>query len=174
MSYNYIDRFEHIVKLWKKRSEETKEYEIVKEPQQISEEFFNSSYVLEEEYQKALQLKKQLMKKYKDIPLNKAIQGNIIKNPLGECYEITNYTNIDLEILDKTSVRFAILSKLSLVYGIGDVHERELKRRGYNNIKDLVTHLRWRYYAKEFLNILESNDLNSLLDYLVRKKNLPS
>ncbi|MEE9134756.1 MAG: ribonuclease H-like domain-containing protein [Nitrososphaerales archaeon] len=162
------DKLKHIAKFWKRKSKDTEEYEIVREPPKTRESFI-LSFVIDEEYQKAMQFKEQLIKEYRGVPLREAIRGSLIKNSKGNCYEITNSASVGLKIPDRTSSEIAVLSRLSLVYGIGTVKENRLKQEGYKTIEDLIAHPRWSHGAKELLDVVKSNNLNSCLAWLQRK-----
>ncbi len=79
------------------------------------------------------------------------------------------------EVVDKKFVKPEpsardLLSDLKLIYGIGEVRERELKDNGYEAVDDLIDHPRWGKRASSLLNEIGNGDPVRTYDLLSRWK----
>ena len=117
---------------------DSKEYEVVsetakEEPKRPSFE----SWMWGSEFEEALKLKRDLMKKYKDKDLEDAIPGKVVSNEQGECYSISASCTSNFKKATYEESRQQIISDLKVLPGIGPVRELALKQQGYNTIEDL-------------------------------------
>lgn len=65
-----------------------------------------------------------------------------------------------------------ILTDLKLIYGIGKIRERDLKKEGYETVDDLVNHARWGDEAQSLRNIVHNKQLTEVYHVLTRWKPL--
>jgi len=153
---NNKDVFGRIGKRWRKSIDRIKEYEIREDEQAIDREFV-PSFLFSLEYQKAQELKKRLLEKYKGVLLEEAIQGERLKTEEGSCYHIENQEKISINIINPEKVKEKILSSLKLIHGIGGATEYFLKKEGYRTIEDLRKHPRFGPESTRFLQTINNN-----------------
>jgi hypothetical protein len=165
---NKEETLERISKRWRESVDKVREFEIVEEEEKSLEEFvpllsFGVDY---QEYKKAQRLKRQMLKKYKYKRLEDVIDGYELKTKKGTCYCIKTQSKIRLSTISPQIARNRILSDLKLIYGIGEVTEQILKEEGYKTIVDLIEHPRLGNDAKKFLELLNTCDTHSLVDWI--------
>ncbi|HOB16942.1 MAG TPA: ribonuclease H-like domain-containing protein [Defluviitoga sp.] len=170
-------KFDRIVKRLRESLDKAKEYEIIEGDVKACGEFITSiprdfDY---QENQETERLKQRLLKKYKGKKLEDIIEGKEFKTEKGICYHIENQEKISLNTINPDSARKKILSNLKLIYGIGDVTERNLKKEGYITIEDLTKHPRFGSNAKAFMEIIDGGDTSQIVDWIGRwfKKSHP-
>ena len=112
----------------------------------------------EYEYYQAQELKEELAERYRDQSLNKVIPGEKISNQYGTFYHISEEVKEDSFKPEKQTVEKTILSFLSLLPGIREYREDQLKRAGYKNLQDLVSHPRWGKEAELVLQVVFDHD----------------
>lgn len=120
-----------------------------------------------QEYQKAQELKQQLLKKYEGKSFEDVINGEEVKTKKGMCYKIDTENTLTITMMNKEKARKRILSDLKLVYGIGSITEQHLKAEGYKTIKDLLDHPRFGAEAAKVLTI-DMGDLDSVSTWIGR------
>lgn len=121
-----------------------------------------------EEYDQARRLKERLLRTFRNVPLEKALPGKEIRTEKGSCYHIRTEETLSFRTIRREEAREKILSDLKLIYGIGEITERELKRKGYRTIEDLAAHPRFGTGAKAFLDILDAGDTERLCNWIGR------
>ncbi len=122
----------------------------------------------EAEYEEARQLKKRLLHAYRGVSLVDAVPGRELNTEKGACYHVRSEEAIDLPIIRRASARARILSDLKLVYGIGEITERALRKEGYRTIEDLAAHPRFGPGAAAFLKVLDGGDAGRICDWIGR------
>jgi uncharacterized protein YprB with RNaseH-like and TPR domain len=147
--------------------EKEKEYQIIPEPEnQVPEGFASEGYLFNSEYDQALKLKTELTRKYAGKQLEKVIAGEVVSNPHGQCYCITENHKIRFQKPTATETKQRLLSELKLLSGIGPAREQTLKQQGYPTIESLRGHPRWQRQAKDFLKLVEDKDVSGLQEQL--------
>lgn len=121
-----------------------------------------------EEYERARRLKRLLLQTFRDVSLEEALPGAEHHTEKGSCYHIRKEETLPLRIIRREQAREKILSDLKLIYGIGEITERELKKKGYRTIADLALHPRFGAKAEAFLNLLDAGDTERLCDWISR------
>jgi len=121
-----------------------------------------------EEYDRARRLKTRLLQTFRGVRLEEAIPGAEFHTEKGSCYHIRTEETLHLRIIRREKAREKILSDLKLIYGVGEITERELKEKGYRTIADLAAHPRFSARAETFLNILDTGDTDRLCDWIGR------
>jgi hypothetical protein len=120
------------------------------------------------EYAGAQKLKASLLKRYSGISLEEALPGEELSTEAGNCYCIRNEGAIRFEVSCPDLCRQKILSDLKLIYGIGAVKEKELKKKGFSSIPDLARHPRFGATAAQFMETFESSDTCSIQEMINR------
>ena len=148
----------------RRRSEETKEYEILPESteHQHPQEMGSDGWILGCELDDALKLKADLLLKFEGKSLKEAIHGKPLLNEHGECYCIRQNHRVPFNRATAEDCRRRLLLDLKLLPGIGPARELALKQQGYRTIEDLTGHLKWRKPAAEFLRLVDSMDIIAL------------
>ncbi len=124
--------------------------------------------MIPEEYDRARRLKRRLLQTFRNVPLEEAIPGTELHTEKGLCYHVRTEETLPLRIIRREKARENILSDLKLIYGVGEITERELKEKGYRTIADLAAHPRFSARAETFLNILDTGDTGRLCDWIGR------
>jgi len=148
--------FHKIGKRWRESIDKVKEYEIREEEEALDRGFI-PSFLFSLEYQKAQELKRRLLEKYKGMLLEEAVRGERLKTEEGSCYHIKNQRKINIKMINSGEAKEKILSNLKLIYGIGGVTEYFLKKEGYKTIEDLKRHPRFGPEGTRFLEIFNKN-----------------
>jgi uncharacterized protein YprB with RNaseH-like and TPR domain len=120
----------------------------------------------EDEYYQALELKRELVERYENQPLNGVISGEKISNQHGTFYHISEEIKEDSFKSEKETVEKTILSFFSLLPGIREYREEQLKRADYKNLQDLISHPRWGKEAEFVLKIVFDQDKLELQNLL--------
>ncbi len=152
----------------RQRTETTKEYEVLSEPekQESSEGGASEGWIFESEYDQALKLKRELVRKFEGKTLEEAISGKIVSNEQGECYCVKDLHKMKFKKPSTEEARKLLLSELRLLPGIGPIRERTLKNQGVKSIEALVQFPKWRKSAKEFVQLVDSKDVLALQEHL--------
>ena len=121
-----------------------------------------------EDYEQARRLKERLLRSFRNVPLEKALPGKEIRTEKGSCYHIRTEETLAFRTIRRERAREIILSDLKLIYGIGGITERELKKKGYRTIEDLASHPRFGTGAAAFLDLLDAGDTVTLCEWIGR------
>jgi uncharacterized protein YprB with RNaseH-like and TPR domain len=151
------------------RISDTREYEVVSDAEGKTEKFKRpgvESWIWNSEYDKALKLEKELVRKYKDKNLDAAIPGKVVSNDQGDCYAISATCVSEFKKAAYDESRRLIISDLKLISGIGPVRECALKQQGYTTIEELENHPLWKKPAKDFMRLINARDVASTQDWL--------
>ena len=134
------------------------ESDLKKEGQQVKSATGFAPRLSEYEYYQAQELKGELAERYRDQSLNKVIPGEKISNQYGTFYHISEQIKEDSFKSEKETVEKIILSFFSLLPGIREYREDQLKGAGYINLQDLISHPRWGKEAELVLQIVFDQD----------------
>jgi uncharacterized protein YprB with RNaseH-like and TPR domain len=119
-----------------------------------SQDFFDAHY-----------LKHKLLQEYQDTSFEDVVPGKECDTEYGTCYKIESHQEITVSQVNQEYAYQKILENLTLVYGIGNVTEHNLKSRGYKTIKDLKDHPQFGLEARKVLNI-DMGDTPQVLDWM--------
>jgi uncharacterized protein YprB with RNaseH-like and TPR domain len=147
----------------------TKEYTVIAENEDKplqTEHSAAEGWIWNTEYTKALELKSQLLDKYKNIALADAIAGKIVSNEQGECYAVSSTCVSNFKTAAYEESRRLIISDLKIIPGIGPSRERVLKQQGYMTIEDLKAHPLWGRSAQNFMELIEKKQLRQAQNWL--------
>lgn len=159
--------FETASRLWRERIVQAPDYTVIRNDRMFHAGI-SGAPVLESEYHDIQRLKHALIQRYRDIPVEEVFPGRTIETPEGPVYCIPRRHNLRLPESDSEAVVKRLESDLTLVYGIGRQKERELKRRGYRTIPELLNHRRFRDRARESLQVLRGGDPGDVLSLVSR------
>lgn len=154
----------------KQRVGNSKEYEVVSETdkEETKKPIFES-WIWGAEYNDALYLESELIKKYQDKSLEDAISGRVVSNEQGECYSISASCTSNFKLASYDESRRHIISDLKVLSGIGPVSEQTLKRKGYKTVEDLKRHPRWKKQARDFMQIIDRKEVDSMQKLLWKR-----
>ena len=154
-----------IAKKWERSVSNLREYQVIRDGN-IFRTSLSESYIFHGEYERAQQLKDELLKKYEGMTVNAALQGKEVETPIGDSYLIQSSSCIDPPDTGCSNVDFRFLSDLKLIKGIGAITEKSLKGKGYTTIRDLFHHPKYRNYAAQFLSCLDSRDVYRIAEWI--------
>lgn len=159
--------YDRISERLKGYADDIREYEIVEEEEPVYGGRF--AWGMDPaEYDRARRLKASLIKQYKGKSLEEALPGEVLSTEAGNCYCIRNEGAIRFEVSCPDLCRQRILSDLKLIYGIGAVKERELKKKGFSSIPELAGHPRFGTVAAQFMEAFESSDTCAIQEMINR------
>lgn len=159
--------YDRISERLKGHSENIREYDIVEEGEPVYGGRF--AWGMDPvEYSHARKLKASLLKQYRGISLEEALPGEQLSNEAGDFYCIKNEGTIRFEVSCPDLCRKKILSDLKLIYGIGSVKEKELKKKGFSSIPELAGHPRFGPAAARFMELFESSDTCGIQELINR------
>jgi len=114
------------------------------------------------EYNRAQELKGELVERYTDSPLNKVIPGERISNEYGTFYYLFEEFEEKCFKPGKETLGKSMLSFFSLLPGIREFREDQLRKAGYQTLEDLISHPRWGKEAEFLLKIISEQDRSKL------------
>jgi uncharacterized protein YprB with RNaseH-like and TPR domain len=159
--------FDQVAARWQRTVEGQREYEVIRDGN-IFATSVARSYLFRSEYESAQHLLARLASEYDGMTLEEALPGEEIETCAGPCHSITSVERLPVRREGAPSARSAILSDLRLIYGIGEKTERQLRRRGYRTIGDLLHHPLYRDDARAFLDVLDAGETTELMEWMSR------
>lgn len=159
--------FDRIADRWQTRIAGQKEYGVIRDGN-IFGANLTDSYLFHSEYERAHALRQQLCSRYDGCSFEEVFCGVETKTPFGPTHRITSETRIAVPEFDSEEIASGILHDLKLIHGIGEHTEFRLKNRGYESIRDLLRHPRFRSRAQAFLSVLASGDKGALMRWMTR------
>ena len=126
----------------------------------------NDWWLFDSDHENALKLKKDLLKKFQHKTIEQAIPGRIVSNNYGSFYCIEQKSKSIFKKTDPKKCKNILLSDLKLLSGIGNKRERDLQKKGYFSIHNLMNHPIWKSQAKDFMNLIENNQITQLQSYM--------
>jgi uncharacterized protein YprB with RNaseH-like and TPR domain len=124
------------------------------------------SWIWDSEYNDALSLESELIRKFREKNLEEAIPGNTISNEHGECYSISDNCDTRFGTAGYEKSRQLLISNLKILSGIGPVRERTLKKQGYTTIESLTKHPIWKKPAQKFMQLIDAKEVGLTQDWL--------
>jgi uncharacterized protein YprB with RNaseH-like and TPR domain len=135
---------------WQSRIAALREYDVIREGN-IFGTSFADSYVYQSEFDRARELQGHLLRQHEGSTFDDVFSGVPVTTEGGECTVLLSRDEINLHRPDPEGLREAILSDLTLIFGIGEKTAGKLKSRGFRTITDLTTHPKYRASARTFL-----------------------
>jgi uncharacterized protein YprB with RNaseH-like and TPR domain len=154
--------FTAVADRWRQRVDSQQEYEVVRDGN-IFAAGFADSYLFSSEHARAVRLKQTLSERHAGRTLEDVFCGAEIETPFGSCYRITSREPMNLQVPEPHNVHDLLFADLTLVHGIGPKTETRLKRRGYQTIRDLCGHPRFRTGARDVLSVLDRSDPGEMM-----------
>ncbi len=153
---------------WQDRMGTIREYSVIRDGN-IFQTSFSDSYVYHSEFERACLMRERLLQDYEGLDFDGVFRRSPTGGGSDACPAIISHEDIRLPLIDPETVREAILSELTLVYGLGGKTAGKLKQRGYSTIPDLQSHPKYRAGAKEFLRYLDIGFLPDIIAWLSRR-----
>ncbi len=88
---------------------------------------------------------------YQGREIRDVLPGSDRRGSFGECLAIENLAPIHSSFPSKESAEQVLLSELRLIFGIGHMHNTQLREDGYATIPSLLDHPRWKQAASNLL-----------------------
>lgn len=129
----------------------------------------NDWWLFDSDHRNALKLKRDLLRKYEHKTIEQAIPGKIVSNNYGDFYFIEQKSSSIFKRIDPKKCKNILLSDLKLLSGIGNKRERNLQQRGYFSIHDLMNHPIWKSQAKDYMNLIEKNQISQLQSFMWKR-----
>jgi uncharacterized protein YprB with RNaseH-like and TPR domain len=101
--------------------------------------------------------------------MEQAIPGKIVSNEYGNSYFIEQKSDSIFKKIDSKKCKNILLSDLKLLSGIGNKREKNLQKRGYFSIHDLMNHPIWKSQAKDFMNYIKKNQIAQLQSFMWKR-----
>jgi len=114
------------------------------------------------EYARAQEFKGELVERYRNSPLNKVIPGEKISNEYGTFFYLFEEFEEECFKPGRETLEKSILSFFSLLPGIREFREDQLRKAGYQTLEDLISHPRWGKEAEFLLQIISEEDRSKL------------
>lgn len=159
--------FSAISRDWRTRIGESHDYAIIRNDSVFRSGLQDRS-VPESRYTEAGRLLDEVLAEYEGSSLEETLGGEECETYEGACFCIRSRETLDLGGRGREAIRPALLSDLTLVYGIGRKKERELKGRGYSTIPDLAGHRRYGRAARESLAVIMGEDVAAIEELVSR------
>jgi uncharacterized protein YprB with RNaseH-like and TPR domain len=149
---------------WQKTVGDLREYEVIRDGNVFRSNLARSS-LFSSEYEQAQRLKSDLIRKYPENQLESVFEGEEIRTDAGGTYCIHSFTEVQ-NLSPAPGREGALLSDLTLIKGIGPATARHLHERGFQTIRDLLGHPKFRTQAARFLSRYEIRDAFSLMNWI--------
>ena len=149
--------------LWQQRMSSLKEYEVVRDGNVFTSGFSNN-FVYHSEYDLARRHLERLMEQYAGIPLSHVFSGNELANEAGVCFHLTSDFDIPRFRFDADRFRRDVLSDLTLVPGIGERKQRQLRAKGCKTLVDLKHHPKFRAAASRVVECISQGNSGELME----------
>ncbi len=158
----------HIGRRLRESLERASDVVIVEREETVPARPFAAAWVDYREYHEAQRLKSDLLRRYRGKVLEDVLPGEEVRTARGVCYRLVSRDASRLRTVDPDQARRRILSDLKLLYGVGEVTEEALRRRGIRTIADLAEHPRFGSQARDILRMVEAGDTTELLTWIGR------
>jgi uncharacterized protein YprB with RNaseH-like and TPR domain len=149
---------------WQKTVGDLREYEVIRDGNVFRSNLARSS-LFTSEYEQAQRLKSDLIRKYPQNRLESVFEGEEIQTDAGGAYCIHSLADVQ-NLSVAVGREDALLSDLTLIKGIGPVTACHLRERGFQTIRDLLGHPKFRIPAARFLSRYEIRDTFSLMNWI--------
>ncbi len=116
------------------------------------------------------ELKQELLREYRNTDLLNETDFRVVTTEYGETFH--SQKMVDKSFSTPETTPEDVLSDLKLIYGIGEVREKELKEEGYETVEDLVDHHRWGEKAESLRQVFREGNLSRAYDVMSRWKAL--
>src|SRR5512136_2768863 len=156
----------HIGRRLRESLERASDVVVIEHDQTMPARPFAAAWVETREYHEAQRLKSELMRKYRGEALEEVLPGEEVRTDRGVCYRLVSRDGGRLRTVDPAEAGRRILSDLKLLYGVGEVTERALKRQGIGTIADLADHPRFGGQARSILKMVEAGDSDGLVEWI--------
>ena len=121
------------------------------------------SYNSEERLRRAQRLKEDLLRKFAGARLEELYRCAEVKNEFGKVLRVEDFVRQELSLPDRHRSIDLLSSQFRLLYGIGPVTERGLRKRGYRTLEDLSAHPRFGPEASQLHLAIQQGDLPRLM-----------
>lgn len=105
-------------------------------------------------------------KKFKGVTIDNHYKGKVLENEHGECYYISDITNIETIEPNYDRIKEKLISDLKVLAGIAEITESNLRREGISLISQLTKHYRYGNDAINFINHVESRNAVKIYEQL--------
>ncbi len=112
------------------------------------------------------QFLKKNQKKFKGVTIDKHYKGKVLENKYGECYHISDFTNIDIVEPNYDRLKEKLFSDLKVLPGIAEITESNLRREGIFLISQLTEHYRYGNDAINFINLIDNRNAVKIYEQL--------
>ncbi len=123
---------------------------------------------------KAFEFLDRLLADFEGVSLEEEFGGRQVENDYGQCYRIRLRQKHRLELPDRDVARRRLLEDLTLLYEVRETRARELKKQGYKDLTDLTGHERHGALAREIIRMIDTEDVEELMDYISTRQRYSS
>lgn len=118
------------------------------------------------EYQRALEMKQELIEKYLGKSIDDIFKGDTLENEFGTCYILKSEYNLQMNTYPRNLCYQNLYTDLQLVHGIGPHYKSQLNQDGYSTLHDLKKHPRWNNPAKQVIDIISEGNVVNLHNWM--------
>jgi uncharacterized protein YprB with RNaseH-like and TPR domain len=151
--------------LWQQRMETLREYDVIRDGN-VFKTSFSDSYVFSSDHDRARHLLNRLIEQYQGVSLCTVFSGEELTNDGGTCFSVKSRHHLKDASIDTGRFRSDILADLTLVRGIGETTQRQLKARGYQTLADLTKHPRFRSQVHQVMQRLYQGNPADIMDLI--------
>ncbi len=150
---------------WQNAVGALQEYRVIRDGS-IYPTSFTDSYLFSSEFERAQNLKRDLIRTHAGSSLEEIFAGREVETDAGAAYRIESRHPLSLQLPESGELD----SDLRLVCGIGPVTERRLRSRGYHTLQDLLRHPRYGRGAAQVVAWIQDRDHGSLMDWIRHRR----
>jgi uncharacterized protein YprB with RNaseH-like and TPR domain len=152
---------------WQQNISDLREYEVVRDGN-IFQTNLSRSSIFSSEYEQAQRLKFELIEKYPENALESVFTGEEVKTDAGSIFCIHSFECVTDSCVDR-GLESSVLSDLTLIRGIGPITAHRLKIKGFQTIRDLLQHPKYRNDAADLLSHCAVKDAFSLMSWIGKR-----
>lgn len=146
-------------------------HDVVDSPRDLT---FRDDRIAQDSWRAANRFKQVLLEKYEGRAVEDVTGCEAKKNHFGSYLLRRESATRDLDLKLKEASAGDFLADLKLVYGIGPVTEKKLRREGYTTIAQLTDHPKWGEQASSLLGRIDFTDPNDLMNLVLKWKPVSS
>ncbi len=152
--------------LWQQRMDSLREYEVVRDGNVFATSLSNN-IVFSSEYDTARQNLLDLLVQYDGCGIDRVFSGGREKvNNGGTCYLLESHEPFRCRAFDQDRYQEEVLGDLTLVHGIGKATEKRLKSRGYQTLRDLARHPKFRHGASRVMECISTRSSGEIMELI--------
>lgn len=167
MTSGSLVSFESISRHLREQTDQARDFTIVPDDN-LFRAGLSGAPVFETEYGEIVAYLDSLCRECDGLPFEEVFPGEVIDTGDGPAYDLVTRTPLEFPVLSREQVVSRILSRLTLVRGVGHATEQSLRQRGCRSVRDLLHSRRYRDQAAYIIRTAETGTAHEVSELLSR------